>query len=60
MLDAAEKRKGGTSSFAKRFAEEVVNVAEGRSTCWTRRDALHAMGIRARANLTVMAARQRR
>lgn len=60
ILDAADKRKGGTSSFAKRVAEEIVSVAEGRSSCWTRRDALHAMGIRARANLTVMAARQRR
>lgn len=52
MLDAAEKKKGGTSGFAKRFAEEVVAVAQGTSSCWARREALHGLGVRARANLS--------
>lgn len=60
ILDAADKRKGGTSSFAKRVAEEIVSVAEGRSSCWTRRDALHALGVRSRANLNIMAQKMRR
>lgn len=54
MLDAVEKRRGGTSDFAKRFAEEVVSVVEGKSSLWGRREALHGLGIRARANLAMM------
>lgn len=55
MLDAVEKRRGGTSDFAKRFAEEVVSIVEGKSSLWARREALHGLGIRARANLAQMA-----
>lgn len=51
MLDQVDKKKGGTSPFAKRFAEEVVAVVEGRSSIWERRTALHGLTIRSRVNI---------
>ena len=51
MLDQVDKKKGGTSPFPKRFAEEVVAVVEGRSSVWERRTALHGLTIRSRVNI---------
>lgn len=59
MLDQVDKKKGGTSDFAKRFAEEVVGVVEGRSSVWERRTALHGMTIRARVNIGGLQQRRR-
>jgi len=58
MLDAAERRAGGTSGFAKRFAEEVVAVVEGRSGVWERRGAVHRLAVLARANLNSVVGRR--
>lgn len=51
MLDAVERRSGGTAPFAKRFAEEVVAVVEGRSGVWEKRLGVHRLGVSARSNL---------
>lgn len=59
ILDAVEKRKGGTSDFPKRFAEELVSVIEGRSGVWGRRDQVHRAGIAGRSNLSVMQSRRK-
>ena len=53
ILEACDRRKGGTSGFAKRFAEEIVAIAEGRSGVWERRGNVHRMAIGGRANLGV-------
>jgi len=59
ILASAEKKKGGTSDFAKRIAEEVVAVVEGRSAAWQRREGVHRTGVTARANLAFMLGRRR-
>lgn len=59
MLDAVEKRKDSVSPFAKRFAEEVVAIVEGRSAVWEKRTTIHATGIRARVNVNVKSTRKR-
>lgn len=51
ILDAVEKRKGGASGFAKRFAEEIVSVVEGKSSVWTKREGLQRQGVLGRSNL---------
>ncbi|KAB8336828.1 hypothetical protein FH972_021137 [Carpinus fangiana] len=53
MLEASGKKKGGLSSFSKRFAEEVIGVVEGKSSAWEKRAGVHRLGIGARSNLTV-------
>jgi len=58
ILDQVDKKKGGTSPFAKRFAEEIVAVVEGRSPVWERRTALHALTIRSRVNIGTMQRRR--
>lgn len=52
MLEASEKRKGGLSSFSKRFAEEVISVVEGKSAAWEKRAGVHRLAVTARNNLT--------
>ncbi|EEP81700.1 predicted protein [Uncinocarpus reesii 1704] len=49
ILDASEKRKN--SQFAVRVANELVAVAEGRSSVWERRSQIHKSGATARANI---------
>lgn len=51
LVEAASKKKGGTSGFAKRLAEEVVAVVEGRSSAWEKRNAVHRLAVGGRANL---------
>ena len=49
ILDAAEKRKD--VKLSDRIAKEIINVAEGKSGAWERRNMLHKQGITARANV---------
>ncbi|KAI9659740.1 MAG: hypothetical protein M1831_003638 [Alyxoria varia] len=51
ILEQCDKRAGGVSGFAKRFAEEVVGVVEGRSGVWERRGQVHGRGVAGRTNL---------
>ena len=54
ILTAATKRKNrgsGKGGFAQRVAEEMVAVVEGKSIVWERRNAIHKLGVAARANL---------
>ena len=60
ILDAVEKRKGGTSGFAKRFAEELVSIVEGRSGTWEKRTNLHRLAVGGRSNLGVTRRSRRR
>ena len=56
ILTAAIKRKNrgsGKGGFAQRVAEEVVAVVEGKSSVWDRRNAIHKLGVAARANLNL-------
>lgn len=60
ILDAAERRSGGTAPFAKRFADEVIAVVEGRSGAWEKRTGVHRLGITARSNLGIVSGARRR
>ena len=56
ILTAATKRKNrgsGKGGFAQRVAEEMVAVVEGKSSVWERRNAIHKLGVAARANLSL-------
>lgn len=56
ILTAATKRKNrgsGKGGFAQRVAEELVAVVEGKSSVWERRNAIHKLGVAARANLNL-------
>jgi small subunit ribosomal protein S7 len=56
ILTAATKRKNrgsGKGGFAQRVAEEMVAVVEGKSSVWDRRNAIHKLGVAARANLNL-------
>lgn len=55
ILDIADKkvnRGSGRKQFATRVAEEVVAVAEGRSSAWAKRAEAHKTGTIMRANLS--------
>ena len=43
----------GRGMFARRVAEELIAVVEGRSSVWDRRKAVHKLGVIARANLVL-------
>ncbi|OCK81200.1 ribosomal protein S7 [Lepidopterella palustris CBS 459.81] len=54
ILAAATKRRNrgsGKGGFAQRVAEELISVVEGKSSVWERRNAIHKLGVAARANL---------
>ncbi|KIW02363.1 uncharacterized protein PV09_06185 [Verruconis gallopava] len=54
IIDAASKRRSrgsGSGMFAQKVAEEIVNVVEGKSSVWAKRDALHKQAVAARANM---------
>lgn len=55
IIDAASKkpsRGSGPAQFAHRIAEEIIAVVEGRSSIWEKRNAIHKLGVSARANLS--------
>lgn len=57
LLDAVEKRR--ETRLADRIAKELISIAEGKSSLWTRRQLVHKNGITARSNvrLTMMGPR---
>ncbi|KAF2400746.1 ribosomal protein S7 [Trichodelitschia bisporula] len=55
IIDAAAKRRNhgsGKGMLAKRIAEEMIAVVEGRSSVWEKRNVLHKLGVSARANMS--------
>ena len=53
ILDAASKRTSRVGGFAQRVAEELIAVAEGKSSVWERRGGVHKLGVSARVNLNL-------
>ncbi|KAH7396818.1 ribosomal protein S7 domain-containing protein [Phaeosphaeria sp. MPI-PUGE-AT-0046c] len=56
IMSAASKRRNvgsGKGSFAQRIAQELIAVVEGRSGIWDRRNAIHKLGVAARANIVL-------
>jgi small subunit ribosomal protein S7 len=55
MANASKRRNvgSGKGSLAQRIAQEMIAVVEGRSTVWDRRNALHKLGVAARANIVL-------
>jgi ribosomal protein S7 len=49
ILDAADRRRD--SKLAQRVANELVAVAEGRSSVWDKREQAHKIGTAGRSNL---------
>ncbi|OHF00234.1 30S ribosomal protein S7 [Colletotrichum orchidophilum] len=61
ILDVVNKKssKGsGRTQFAHRVADELIAVAEGRSSVWEKRLAMHKLGTTTRANLNVRVVKQ--
>ncbi|KAJ9631205.1 uncharacterized protein PV06_03998 [Exophiala oligosperma] len=57
ILSAAESRRELT--LAERVAKEIINVAEGRSSAWEKRQRVHRLAISARANIRIAAGGRR-
>jgi|SRR5690242_6349410 len=56
ILGAASKRRNmgsGKNSLGQRVALELINVIEGKSAIWDRRNAVHKLGVAARANIVL-------
>lgn len=56
IMGAASKRRNmgsGKNNFGQRIAQELVAVVEGRSSIWDRRNAIHKLGVSARANIVL-------
>ncbi|KAF2468611.1 ribosomal protein S7 [Lindgomyces ingoldianus] len=56
ILAAATRRRhvgSGKGGFAQRVAQELISVVEGRSGVWERRNAVHKLGVAARANVVL-------
>lgn len=56
ILAAASKRRNvgsGKGSFAQRIAQELIAVVQGTSGIWDRRNAIHKLGVAARANIVL-------
>lgn len=54
ILDVVAKkpsRGSGRDQYARRLAEEIIAVVEGRSGVWEKRKAVHKMGTTARVNV---------
>ena len=55
ILDTATKKRtfgSGRTMFAHKVADELIAVVEGKSSVWERRNAIHKLGVAARANLS--------
>jgi len=50
---------GGNEALAKKIADEIISIVEGRSGVWTKRDLVHRTGITARANVKWAMTRKR-
>ncbi|KAF1845241.1 30S ribosomal protein-like protein S7 [Cucurbitaria berberidis CBS 394.84] len=56
IMGAASKRRNmgsGKGSFAQRIAQELIAVVQGTSSIWERRNAIHKLGVAARANIVL-------
>ena len=56
ILQAAGKKRtnvSGKTGYAQKIASELIAVVEGRSAIWERRNAIHKLGISARANIVL-------
>jgi small subunit ribosomal protein S7 len=56
IMTAASKRRNmgsGKGSFAQRIAQELIAVVQGTSGIWDRRNAIHKLGVAARANIVL-------
>lgn len=56
IIGAASKRRNmgsGKGSFAQRMAQELIAVVQGTSSIWERRNAIHKLGVAARANIVL-------
>lgn len=51
IIDASDKRR--KISVATRVSDELLAVAEGRSSVWLKREQIHKSSVSARANVTV-------
>jgi small subunit ribosomal protein S7 len=54
IVDSASNKTtlgGGKDAFAKRLADEIIAIVEGRSTIWDKRQTLHKVGVVSRANV---------
>lgn len=63
IVEAANNKRSkgsGKTSFANKIADEVMSVIEGRSTAWEKRNAVHRLGVSARANLLSISPRRGR
>lgn len=61
ILDVVSKKKtkgSGRTMFAHKIADELIAIVEGKSGVWERRNAVHRLGIAARANLSFGARRK--
>ncbi len=55
ILDVVSKKRtigSGRKMFAHKVADELIAIVEGRSGVWDRRNAVHKLGVAARANLS--------
>jgi len=56
IIGAASKKKNlgsGKSNFAQRIAQELIAVVQGTSSILERRNAIHKLGVAARANIVL-------
>ncbi|KAL1899841.1 hypothetical protein Sste5346_002707 [Sporothrix stenoceras] len=63
ILESAENkpsRGSGRDMFANRVAEEIIAVAEGRSSAWDKRLAVHKLGTASRINVKALTSTPRR
>ena len=55
ILDVVAKKRtrgSGRTMFAHKIADELISIVEGKSAVWERRNAVHKLGIAARANMS--------
>lgn len=63
IIEAASKRPSrgsGRGQFAKRVADEIISVVEGRSSAWEKRASIHKSGTTNRTNVMYYQRRKRR
>ncbi|KAI5295683.1 hypothetical protein KEM55_006105, partial [Ascosphaera atra] len=51
ILEASQKRR--SIDLTRRVAEEIVSVAEGKSSAWQKRDLVHKGAVTARTNINL-------
>ena len=61
ILESASKKRSkssGRAMFAHKIADELIAIVEGKSSIWEKRQAIHKIGVAARANLTMLQQRR--